>query len=95
MLGRVMPRQEATLAAHHIVEGARPELTVDLVAELAGPLAEYILNDYEREDWQDSPLIETLARVAAVLEVQGREIPVAVLEALRNASEAGQPVGVA
>jgi hypothetical protein len=50
---------------------------------------------YEREDWHDSPLVETLARVAALLEARAQDIPPAILEALRKASEAGQPVGVA
>jgi hypothetical protein len=68
---------------------------VSLLAELAEPLAEYILNDYEREDWQDSPHIEALARVAALLEAQGREIPVSILDVLRAESEAGRPVAVA
>ena len=51
--------------------------------------------DYEREDWQDSPLVETLARVVALLEARGHDIPVPILDALRKASEAGQMVGVA
>jgi hypothetical protein len=90
-----MPRQRATLAAHQIIEGAQTTLSAELVAELAEPLAEYILNDYGREDWQDSPLVETLARVAALLEAQGWEVPPSVLHVLRNAAEAGRPVGVA
>ncbi len=65
------------------------------MAELAEPLAEYMLGDYEREDWQDSPLIESLARVAALLEAQCLEIPGAILGVLRKAAEAGQPIGVA
>jgi hypothetical protein len=90
-----MPVQKATLAAYHVIEGARAELTAELVAELAEPLAEYILNDYEREDWQDSPLVETLGRVAAVLEAQGQEVPRPILDVLRTATQAGRPVGVA
>ena len=54
-----------------------------------------MIADYEREDWQDSPLIETLARIAAFLEAQGCEIPVTILDVLRTASEAGRPVAVA
>jgi hypothetical protein len=90
-----MPRQQSTVAARKIVADATTEPTIGLVAELAEPLAEYMLLDYEREDWQDSPLIESLARVAALLEVQGCEIPGAILSVLRKASEAGQPIGVA
>ena len=63
--------------------------------ELAEPLAEYMLNDYTAEDWQDSQLVETLARVAALLEVDGSEVPDAIMRALRKAAEAGQPIGVA
>lgn len=29
-----------------------------LVAEVAEPLAEYMLSDYAAEDWQDSPVVE-------------------------------------
>jgi hypothetical protein len=90
-----MPRQQSTGAARKIVEEASAETSIDLVAELAEPLAEYMLADYERQDWQDSPVIESLARVAALLEAAGREIPNPILGVLRKASEAGQPVGVA
>jgi hypothetical protein len=77
-----MPRQNAAVAAHHIPEGARTELTAELVAELAEALAEYILDDYDREDWQDSPLIKMMGRVAALLEAQGRDLPLPVLHLL-------------
>jgi hypothetical protein len=89
-----MPRQLRTSAAQQIVEDASSEV-VELLAELAEPLAEYILNDYEREDWQDSPYVATLGRVAALLESQGREIPLPILDVLRTASEAGRPVAIA
>jgi hypothetical protein len=89
-----MPRQFRTNAARQIVEQVGSD-AVELVAELAEPLAEYILDDYDGEDWHDSPHVEALARVAALLEAQGREIPVAILGVLRRASEAGRPVGVA
>ena len=87
-------RQLQTSAAQHLADEATGD-AVDLLSELAEPLAVYILNDYGREDWQDSPHVEALARVAALLEVQGREIPVAILDVLRTASEAGRPVAVA
>ena len=54
-----------------------------------------MVDNYEGEDWHDSPLVKALARVAALLEVDGRKVPDAILEALRNAAEAGRPVGVA
>jgi hypothetical protein len=37
-----MPRQHSTGAARHIVENAPTELPIDLIAELAEPLAEYM-----------------------------------------------------
>ena len=90
-----MPRSEKTNAAEAIVsEASTTAITLDLVEELAEPLAVYMLNDYTAEDWQDSLLVETLARVAALLEVDGREVPGNILAALRRASEAGRPIGV-
>ena len=89
-----MPRPLSS-AARQVTDEESMALPLDLVAQLAEPLAEFMIADYEREDWQDSPLIETLARVAAFLEAQGCEIPVPILDVLRTASEAGRPVGVA
>ena len=89
-----MPRQVATNAAQNIVHEASVSPT-ELLATLAVPLAEYILDDYSREDWQDSPVVEALARVAAQLESQGLDIPRPILAVLRKASEAGRPLGVA
>ena len=89
-----MPRQFQTSAARQIVEEASSD-AVELLAQLAEPLAEYMVDDYGREDGQDSPNVDALARVAALLEAQGREIPVPILDVLRRASEAGRPVGVA
>jgi hypothetical protein len=89
-------RSKSTAEANDIVSDASAfGPTLDLVEELAEPLAEYLLSEYANEDWRDSPLIETLARVAALLEVGGREVPPSVLDALRKAAEAGRPIGVA
>ncbi len=90
-----MPRSEKTQAAQTIVSEASAALNLDLMEELAQPLAEYLLDDYTAEDWRDSPLVEALARVAALLEVDGRKVPDSIMDALRRAAEAGQPVGVA
>ncbi len=89
-----MPRSERIKAAQAVVSEASTALTLDLVEELAEPLAEYMLGDYTAEDWQDSGLVEALARVVALLEVDGREVPGSIMAALRKASEAGRPVGV-
>jgi DUF1365 family protein len=90
-----MPRSEKIEAAQAVVSQASTALTLDLVEEIAEPLAEFMVGGFEAEDWQDSPLVEALERVAALLEVDGREVPDAILEALKMASEAGRPVGVA
>jgi hypothetical protein len=91
-----MPRSKSTAEADEIVNDASAfGLTLDLVEELARPLAEYLLGDYASEDWRDSPIIETLARVAALLEVDGREVPRSILDALKKAGEAGRAIGVA
>ena len=60
---------------------------LDLIAELA--------ETTDTEDWQDSPIVETLARVAALFEADGRKVPTLVLDVLRHAAEAGRPIGVA
>ena len=89
-----MPRPVSS-AGRQVADEESMALPLDLIAQLAESLAEFMIADYEREDWQDSPLIEKLARIAAFLEAQGCEIPVTILDVLRTASEAGRPVAVA
>jgi hypothetical protein len=90
-----MPRQRSTKAARDIVDSARTTLPLDLVAALAEPLARYMLDGYADEEWRDSPHIEALARAAALLEADDREVPAPILDALRRAAEAGRPIGLA
>ncbi len=68
---------------------------LDLIAELAETVAENMLRDYDTEDWQDSPVVETLAHVAALFEANGRTVPTPILDVLRHAAEAGRHIGVA
>lgn len=68
---------------------------LDLIAELAETVSENMLRDYDAEDWQDSPVVETLARVAALFEAAGRKVPAPIIDVLRHAAEAGRPIGVA
>jgi hypothetical protein len=89
-----MPRTERTKAAANIVNDASSSVG-SLVEELAEPLAEYMLAEYSDEDWRKRPVVEALARVAALLEAEGREVPPAILSALRRATEAGRALGVA
>ena len=90
-----MPRQRSTKAAQDIIDSAQTVLSLELVANLAEPLARYMLGSYADEEWRDSPQVEALARVAALLEARGFEVPSPILEALRKAAEAGRPIGLA
>ena len=67
------------------------EMLFGMAEELAG----YVVTDYDREDFQDSPTIDQLARAAAVMEAHGWEVPLVVRDVLRKAAEAGRPIGVA
>ena len=90
-----MPRQRSTQNAQDIVDSARATVSLDLVAELAEPLARFMLLNQAAREWRDSPPVEALARAAALLEADGREVPAPILEALRKAAEAGRPIGLA
>ena len=90
-----MPRRRSTKAAQDIVDEAQTPLSLDLVVELAEPLARYMLGSYADEEWPDNPQVEALGRVAALLEAHGREVPVPILEVLKKAAEAGRPIGLA
>jgi len=90
-----MPRQRSTQAAQDIVDSAQAVLSLEWVTVLAEPLARYMLGSYRDEEWRDSPQVEALARVAALLEARGIEVPSPILEALRKAAEAGRPIGLA
>ena len=89
-----MPRQRSTKAAQDI-DSAQPVLSLDLVADLAAPLARHMLQSYAAEEWRGSPEVEALGRVAALLEARGRGVPSPILEALKEAAEAGRPIGLA
>jgi hypothetical protein len=68
---------------------------IDLLAELTEALCEHMVEGYTAEDYQGSPLIECIARVAAMLQARGRPVPLPISDVLRRAADAGQPVGVA
>ena len=67
----------------------------EMLFELAEELAGYLVVHYEREDFQDSPTIDRMAQIAAMMEASGREVPPVIHEVLRKAVEAGRPIGVA
>ena len=88
-----MQRTTKTKAAASIVDEASSSLSA-LVEGLADPLAEFMLAGYSAEDWRDSPAVEALASVAALLEAEGPDVPGSILAALRKATEAGRGIGV-
>jgi len=90
-----MPQRKSGDVAEDIVENTGSKLSLDLVAGLAEPLARYMLANAAAEEWRDSPQVEALARVAALLEGDGREVPLPILDALRRAAEVGRPIGLA
>jgi hypothetical protein len=83
-----MPRQRSTKAAQDIIDSAQAVLSLKLVVELAEPLARYMLGSYADEEWRDSPQVEALARVAALLEARGFEVPSANHPNLREGKDA-------
>ena len=68
---------------------------IDLVAELAEALCMHMVVDYAAKDYQDSSLVERIAQVAALLQANGRPVPLAITDVLRRAADAGRPIGVA
>jgi hypothetical protein len=74
-----------------VVTDEEREMLFGLAEELAG----YVVIYYKREDFQDSPTINDLARVAAMMEANRREVPPIIHEALQKAAEAGRTVCVA
>jgi hypothetical protein len=74
----------------------RPSDTLDDIDTVCAGLAGYILADaYEREDWQDSPFLPALKRLAEWLKADGRELPPELAEVLKKAGEATVPLAVA
>ena len=68
---------------------------IDLVAELTEALCLHMAVDYTAEDYRGSPVVERVAQVAAMLQANGRPVPLPVADVLRRAAEAGRPMGVA
>jgi hypothetical protein len=68
---------------------------IDLVAELAEALSAHMVVDFAAEDYRNSPVVERIAQVAAMLQANGRAVPLPMADVLRRAADAGRPVGVA
>lgn len=69
------------------------QFSLDLVTELAQRLAAYLL-ECDQEHWQDTRVVEMLARAATLLESDGRQVPTLILDVLRKVADAGRPIGV-
>src|SRR4051794_13700094 len=67
----------------------------ELVFELATALSGALVINYEQVDFRDSPIIDRIAQVAAMMEAHDWEVPPVIREALRKAVEAGRVIGVA
>ena len=67
----------------------------DLIFELATALSGALVINYEQVDFRDSPIVDRIAQVAAMMEAHDWEVPPVIREALRKAVEAGRVIGVA
>jgi len=67
----------------------------EMLFELATALSGALVVNYEPEDFRDSPIIDRIAQVAAVMEAHHREVPPVIREVLRKAVEAGRSIGTA
>jgi hypothetical protein len=67
----------------------------EMVFELATALSGALVVNYEEYDFRDSPIIDRIAQVAAMMEAHYWEVPPIIREVLRKAAEAGRPIGTA
>jgi hypothetical protein len=65
----------------------------EMVFELATALSGALVVLYESNDLRDSPIIDRIAQVAAMMEAHHWEVPPVVRDVLRKAVEAGRPIG--
>ena len=67
----------------------------EMVFELATALSGALVVLYEPNDLRDSPIIDRIAQVAAMMEAHNWEVPAVIHEVLRKAAEAGRSIGIA
>ena len=65
-----------------------------MVFELTTALSGALVVNYEQVDFRDSPIIDRIAQVAAMMEAHDWEVPPIIREVLRKAAETGRPVGL-
>jgi len=67
----------------------------EMVFELATALSGALVVNYEPADFRDSPIIDRIAQVAAMMEAHHWAVPPVIREVLRKAAETGRPIGTA
>ena len=67
----------------------------EMVFELATALSGALVVNYDQYDLPDSPIIERIAQVAAMMEAHHWEVPPVMREVLRKAVETGRVIGTA
>jgi hypothetical protein len=67
----------------------------EMVFELATALSGALVVNYEQYDFRDSPIIDRIAQVTAMMEAHYWEVPPLIREVLRKAAETGQVIGTA
>jgi len=67
----------------------------ELAFELATALSGVLVVNYEQVDFRDSPILDRIAQVAAMMEAHKWEVPPVIREVLRKAVEAGRVIGTA
>ena len=67
----------------------------EMVFELATALSGALVVNYEEYDFRDSPIIERIAQVTAMMEAHHWEVPPVMREVLRKAAETGRVIGTA
>ena len=65
----------------------------EMVFGLATALSGALVVNYEPEDFRDSPIIDRIAQVTAMMEDHDWEVPPVIRDVLRKAVEAGRPIG--
>ena len=67
----------------------------EMVFELTTALSGAIVVLHEPNDLRDSPVIDRIAQVAAMMEAHHWEVPPVIREVLRKAVETGRVIGTA
>ena len=67
----------------------------EMLFELATALSGALVVNYEPEDFRESPIIDRIAQVAAMMEAHHWEVPPVIREVLRKAAETGRVIGTA